>query len=117
MIERTENDAYEFAAQEDRSAKRSRISIPATLRASGGKSIQTAVCDLSLSGFNATAITPIAPKTCAWLTLPGFEPMTAKVVWWENGHVGCAFDTLLSTTTLDTLMDRWQIRGNSSSGA
>ena len=47
---------YEMAAQEDRSAPRTRIVIPAQLRASGMRSFQTVVNDLSLSGFSATAV-------------------------------------------------------------
>ncbi|WP_260923886.1 PilZ domain-containing protein [Novosphingobium sp. 9] len=110
MIERTQTEAYAHAAQEDRSAHRSRISIPATLRASGGKTLQTAVRDLSLSGYSATAITRIVPGTICWLTFPGMEAMRGKVVWWNNGHVGCAFDRLLSEDELAALNTRWDGR-------
>lgn len=107
-MDHTKQERYAAAAQEDRSAVRSRISIPATLRPSGAKSLQTAVRDLSLSGFSATVMNPIAPRTMCWLTLPGKEEaLPAKVIWWENGLVGCAFEQLLEPQDLDAIMTRW----------
>ncbi|MGF7152568.1 PilZ domain-containing protein [Novosphingobium gossypii] len=107
-MDHTQQERYAAAAQEDRSAVRNRISIPATLRPSGAKSLQTAVRDLSLSGFSATVMNPIAPRTMCWLTLPGKEgALPAKVVWWENGLVGCAFEHLLEPADLDAIMTRW----------
>jgi hypothetical protein len=103
----THPERYEEAAQEDRSAPRLRISIPASLRPSGSKGFQTAVRDLSLSGFSATAMTRVPPRTICWLTLPNKETVSAKVVWWDNGLVGCAFDQLLDPVELETILSRW----------
>ncbi|WP_159981680.1 MULTISPECIES: PilZ domain-containing protein [unclassified Novosphingobium] len=103
----TQQERYEAAAQEDRSAPRLRISIPASLRPSGSKGFQTAVRDLSLSGFSATAMTRVPPRTNCWLTLPGKDTVSAKVVWWDNGLVGCAFDQLLDPVELETILARW----------
>ncbi|HUD31296.1 MAG TPA: PilZ domain-containing protein [Novosphingobium sp.] len=105
----TQQERYAAAAQEDRSAPRLRISIPASLRPSGSKGFQTAVRDLSLSGFSATAMTQIAPRTMCWLTLPGMDTVTAKVVWWDNGLVGCAFDQLLDPVQLEAILERWNL--------
>jgi hypothetical protein len=98
---------YAMAAQEDRSAPRNRVSIPASLRPSGSKGVQTVVNDLSLSGFSATSINRIHPGTIVWLTMPGFESMQASVVWWEDGLVGCAFEKLLSPIIHDNILNRW----------
>ncbi len=87
--------SYAVAAQEDRSAPRTKIVIPAHLRASGMRAFQTMVNDLSLSGFSATAVTRMHPGSVCWLTLPGLESQQAEVVWWENGLCGCAFSNLL----------------------
>ncbi len=106
MVAADQND-YEFAAQEDRSAPRIRMAIPAGLRPSGSKSLQTVVRDLSMSGFSATAISRIHPGTRCWLTLPEMESLAAKVVWWDNGVVGCAFENLLSPIILDNVVGRW----------
>lgn len=105
------HNRYEIAAQEDRCAPRTRISIPASLRASGSKGFQTAVHDLSLSGFSAMAVNRLHPGTICWLSLPGLESMQARVVWWENSLVGCAFNTLLSPIILESILDRWQSNG------
>jgi hypothetical protein len=104
-------DKYSVAAQEDRSAPRVRISIPASLRVSGAKGYQTVVNDLSLSGFSAMAINRMLPGSICWLTLPGLESQQAEVVWWENGLVGCAFQQLLSPIIHDNLIARWRGSG------
>jgi hypothetical protein len=99
---------YETAAQEDRSAPRTRLSIPAFLRQSGGKRFNTVVNDLSLSGFSATAITRMHEGAVCWLTLPGLEPLQAQVVWWEHNTVGCAFQNLLSPIVHDNILARYR---------
>ncbi len=103
-------DRYTYAAQEDRCAPRTRISIPATLRASGAKGFQTVVHDLSISGFSCAAINRLHPGTLCWITLPGLESQQAEVVWWNNSLVGCAFNQLLSPIVHDNLLARF---GNS----
>ncbi len=103
----TQPQLYEVAAQEDRSAPRIRISIPASLRASGAKGHQTAVRDLSLSGFSATAISRLHPGTYCWLTMPGMAALPARVVWWQDGMVGCAFEQMLSPIILENILNRW----------
>ncbi|MCT2400678.1 PilZ domain-containing protein [Novosphingobium mangrovi (ex Huang et al. 2023)] len=107
MVHHTQQEKYAAAAQEDRSAPRVKISIPAALRASGAKRFQTTVRDLSLSGFSATAVSRVHPGTYCWLTLPGMESLPAKVVWWENGLLGGAFETLLSPIILENILARW----------
>jgi hypothetical protein len=101
-------ERYAVMAQEDRSAPRVRIPIPASLRPSGAKSIQTVVNDLSLSGFSAMAVSRMHVGTTCWLTLPGLGSQQAEVVWWNNGVVGCAFRNLLSPIVLDSILAQWQ---------
>jgi len=103
---------YDIAAQEDRSAPRSRIMIPAQMRASGARSFQTVVNDLSLSGFSATALNRMHPGSVCWLTLPGLESLQAEVVWWENGTAGCAFSNLLSPIVHDNILARFRNEGS-----
>lgn len=99
---------YHVAAQEDRSAPRTKLAIPAQLRASGARAFQTVVNDLSLSGFSATAITRMHPGAVCWLTLPGLESLQAEVIWWENNTVGCAFANLLSPIVHDNIIARYR---------
>ncbi len=103
--------SYETAAQEDRSAPRTRLTIPAFLRQSGGKRFNTVVNDLSLSGFSATAITRMHEGAICWLTLPGLEPLQAQVAWWDNNTVGCAFEQLLSPIVHDNIVARYRYEG------
>ena len=102
---------YAMAAQEDRSAPRTRISIPAALRPSGSRGFQTVVQDLSLSGFSAMAINRLHPGTLVWLSIQGMESMEAQVIWWNNSLVGCAFSQLLNPIIHDNLLERWRSNG------
>jgi PilZ domain len=104
-------DSYALASQEDRSAPRTRISVPASLRPSGGKGFKTVVHDLSLSGFSAAAINRLHPGTVCWLTLPGLEALQAEVVWWNNSLAGCAFVSMLSPIVHDNILARGRSDG------
>lgn len=99
---------YAVAAQEDRSAPRTRILIPAQLRVSGMRSFQTAIHDLSLSGFSAKAVSRMHVGAVCWLTLPGLESLQAEVVWWEDGLAGCAFANLLNEIVHDNIVTRYR---------
>ena len=101
-------DPYFAAAQEDRSAPRTRVAIPATLRISGGRGFQTVIHDLSLSGFCGAAVNRLQLGTVCWLTLPGIEALQSEVIWWDNSLTGCAFDKLLSPIVHDNILSRWQ---------
>ena len=101
-------DRYMIAAQEDRCAPRTRMTIPAALRASGGRGFQTVVSDLSISGFCCSSVNRVHPGTVCWLTLPGLESLQAEVIWWDNSLTGCAFDKLLSPIVHDNILTRWQ---------
>ena len=71
----TTQDRYEIAEQEDRCAPRTKLTIPASLRASGGRAFQSVVHDLSISGFSAAAINRMHEGQVCWLTLPGLESL------------------------------------------
>nr|WP_137678248.1 PilZ domain-containing protein [Parerythrobacter lutipelagi] len=100
-------DNYHLAAQEDRCSPRTKITIPAQLRASGGRAFQTVVHDLSISGFSASAISRMHLGQVCWITLPGLESLQAEVVWWENSIVGCAFMELLSPIVHDNILQQY----------
>ena len=99
-------DRYELAAQEDRSAPRTNLTIPAQMRVSGGRAFQTVVHDMSISGFSAAAVNRLVEGQRCFLTLPGLEVRMATVVWWDNSIVGCAFYDLLSPIVHDNIMAR-----------
>ena len=98
---------YEDAAQEDRSAPRVRLDIPASMRPSGSRGFAVIVRDLSLSGVACEALTAMSPGTRIWLTLPGLSALQAKIVWNDGTMVGCAFDTLLNPAVMQNILDRF----------
>lgn len=100
-------DSYALAAQEDRCSPRTKLTIPAQLRASGGRAFQSVVQDLSISGFSASAISRMHQGQLCWITLPGLESLQAEVVWWDNSIVGCAFMELLSPIVHDNILGRY----------
>lgn len=108
MANHQQIERYEVAAQEDRCAPRTRITIPASFRPSGGRSFQTMVHDLSLGGYCCSAVNRLQPGTICWITLPGLESLQSEVIWWNNSLVGCAFQNLLSPIVHDNILARWQ---------
>lgn len=101
---------YEDAAQEDRSAPRVRLHIPATMRPSGSPGFAVVVRDLSLSGVACEALTGMGAGTRIWLTLPGLAAMQAKIVWNDGTIVGCEFDTLLNVAVMENILARFPAR-------
>ncbi|MDE8652741.1 PilZ domain-containing protein [Novosphingobium album (ex Liu et al. 2023)] len=106
-------DRYSIAAQEDRSAPRTRRAIPVALHAAGaaGQGFSTVLRDLSISGFSAPLSGALDPGTPCSLTVPGLHSLRARVVWWNKGLVGCAFDDLLNPAICDDLLDHWRGAG------
>jgi PilZ domain len=100
-------DRYIVAAQEDRCAPRTILSIPASLRPSGDKGFATTVHDLSLGGFSCEALSRMRPGALCWLTLPGLAALQAEVIWNHGGMVGCAFATLLNPAVHDAIVARY----------
>jgi hypothetical protein len=41
------------------------------------------------------------------------ESLAAKVVWWDNGLIGCAFENLLNPIIVDDIIARWSAPGPS----
>jgi hypothetical protein len=95
---------YEDAAQEDRSAPRVQLKIPASMRPSGSRGFAVIVRDLSLSGVACEALTGMSAGTRVWLTLPGLSALQAKIVWNDGTMVGCAFDTLLNPAVMQNIL-------------
>jgi hypothetical protein len=98
---------YEDAAQEDRSAPRVRLKIPAQMRPSGSPGFSVVVKDLSLSGVACEALTGMGTGTRVWLTLPGLAALEAKIVWNDGTMVGCEFDKLLNVAVMENVLARF----------
>ncbi len=100
---------YEDAAQEDRSAPRIKLNIPAQMRPSGSPAFSVIVRDLSLSGVACEALTGMSAGTRVWLTLPGLAALQAKIVWNDGTMVGCEFDTLLNVAVMENVLARFPL--------
>jgi PilZ domain len=100
---------YEDAAQEDRSAPRIKLRIPAQMRPSGFTGFSVIVKDLSLSGFAAEALTGMKAGTRVFLTLPGLGGLQAEIAWNDGTMVGCAFSELLNPAVLESILSRFSI--------
>ena len=98
---------YEDAAQEDRSAPRVKLHIPASMRPSGSSGFAVVVRDLSLSGIACEALTGMSAGTRVWLTLPGLVALQAKIVWNDGTMVGCEFDSLLNPAVHANILARF----------
>ena len=96
--------SYEYASQEDRSAQRVPVHISASLRPAGARAFSTIVRDLSLGGFTATASARLDAHNFCWLTIPGFAPMQAEVIWWDAGLAGAAFARLITQDQFDAIV-------------
>ncbi len=98
---------YEDAAQEDRSAPRVKLNIPASMRPSGSPGFAVIVKDLSLSGVACEALTSMSVGTRVWLTLPGLSALPAKIVWNDGTIVGCEFESLLNKAVQENILARF----------
>jgi hypothetical protein len=98
---------YEHAAQEDRSAPRIKLNIPATMRPSASPGFKVVVKDLSLSGVACEALTGMKPGTRVWLTLPGLTALQAEIMWNDGTIVGCGFTNLLNPAVLENILARF----------
>lgn len=105
-LTRIPSDSYAVAAQEDRCAPRTRLSMDAQLRPSGQSGFNVVVRDLSLGGFACEAVTGMRAGHLCWLTLPGLGALQAQVVWNDGTMVGCAFENLLNQAVFDAVIQR-----------
>lgn len=88
---------------EGRTAERRIVNLAARLREPGASIFDAEVMNLSTDGFMATLPSPLEPGTNVWLRLPGLEPQSSRVVWFEDGRAGFQFATPLHPATVDLL--------------
>ncbi len=74
-----------------REFSRGAVSIGAHIRESGAGKQRVSVIDLSRSGFRMHCIFLIPVDRTVYLTMPGFEPMEARVAWHVEQYYGCEF--------------------------
>lgn len=81
------------------------VSIRADIREAGqGGKQQIAVLDLSQSGFRMHCPFYIPDDRSVFLTMPGFEPMEARIAWHKGHEYGCEFLQPLYPAVFDHIL-------------
>jgi acetamidase/formamidase len=80
---------------------RGAVSIGAHIREAGAGKQRVSVIDLSRSGFRMHCIFLISQDRTVYLTMPGFEPMEARIAWHEEQYYGCEFKQRLHEAVYD----------------
>ncbi|WP_380872986.1 hypothetical protein ACFB49_38790 [Sphingomonas sp. DBB INV C78] len=91
---------HEQQAGDARSDVRRPVDLNASLLMAGTKGIGCVVSNISIAGFMATAYSPVSPGALLWLRVPGFAALSARVMWEEDGRIGCQFETPITPETL-----------------
>lgn len=92
------------ALVEQREATRHRVRVSrAVVIGSGDRSRLAVLHDLSIFGCRILAPRAYPAGEAIWLAFADSAPVAAKVVWAEDGFMGCRFDTPISRTLLRSL--------------
>ncbi len=102
-------DVFDSRGHEHRAFTRSGVSITASVREHGGGRQQVDVVDLSQAGFRMRTGSFIAPDRIIFLTLPGYNPLEARIAWYENEYYGCEFVQRLHAAVYDDIVRRYPL--------
>lgn len=80
---------------------RNSVKIVADLRESHGGRFKVSVIDLSRSGFRMHSGSFVEKGKVIFLTMPGFEPLEARIAWYEKEYYGCEFSKRLHIAIYD----------------
>ena len=87
-----------------RSTMRVAVSFTAKLREQGHSSLDVIVHDLSTHGFQVDTVYRLRPETLVWLQVPGLQPLPARVKWFRDYRIGCAFDEPLHSAVHERII-------------
>ena len=91
------NSLYVLPMQRlQRNSKRHQLNRTSTLRSEDGRPVDVILENMSITGFKIFTEVEIAVGEAIVIGLAGVGVRSAKVVWSENGHAGCAFDSPLT---------------------
>ena len=80
---------------------RNSVKIVADVRESRGGRFKASVIDLSRSGFRMHSASFVEKGKVIFLTMPGFEPLEARVAWYDKEYYGCEFSQRLHVAIYD----------------
>ena len=75
----------------DRKYCRGDVAIVGTIRAVGNLKCTIKVVDISTTGYRMECLTYLSDNQVILLTMPGFEPLQARIVWQTEWMYGCEF--------------------------
>lgn len=87
-----------------RTAERATLRLAGGIRRRGEHRARAEILDLSTHGFRIEASIAMARDMQVWLTIPGFEPKAARVVWVEGSFAGCEFETPFHPSVLERIV-------------
>jgi hypothetical protein len=102
-------DVFDSGGHDDRAFTRSGVSITASVREHGRGRQQVDVVDLSQSGFRMRTGSFIAPDRIIFLTLPGYNPLEARIAWHESEYYGCEIVQRLHAAVYDDIVRRYPL--------
>ena len=80
---------------------RNNVKIVADVREYRGGRFKVSVIDLSRSGFRMHSASFVEKGKTVFLTMPGFEPLEARIAWYDKEYYGCEFSQRLHVAIYD----------------
>lgn len=86
---------------------RGAVDITIDVREYAGGRHKAHMVDLSLSGCRVFSVTYLSENKTIFITLPGFAPLEAEVVWKIRDEYGCAFTQGLHPAVYDHIVAKF----------
>jgi PilZ domain len=90
-----------------REFRRGDVLITAQIREHGGGRQQVDIVDLSQSGFRMKTGSFIPQDKVIFLTLPGYNPLEARIAWHERELYGCQFVQRLHEAIYEHILQKY----------
>lgn len=71
-----------------------------------GRRYKVKLLDLSRHGARLSVSHALRTSDMCWISLPGLQPISAKVTWVEGFVIGCEFETPLHEAIFDHMLTR-----------
>ena len=92
-----------------REFSRGGVSIDGHIREVGAGKQRISVIDLSRSGFRMHCVFLIPLERTVYLSMPGFEPMEARVAWHDTQYYGCEFKQRLHEAVYEHVLRSYPV--------
>jgi hypothetical protein len=111
MSDGSENNSEAATGVEFRRFERGDVDIVIDVREYGGGRHRAQMIDLSVSGCRVASATYLNENRRIFITLPGFGPLEAEVVWQIKGEYGCSFINGLHEAVYDHIVEKFPSLG------